>query len=336
MTPFLQIRSTITLICLAVCFAHTVCGQETASPGTDLAGSPPPSELSVESTSRRIRLLENQPFTAPKAESETDGSVFGKRARSKSGVCDVYLPKTPAQKKGYPVVIIVHGGGWISGDKWTVEGYGRLLADAGYAAIAINYRLAPTDKFPAPVDDLRQALVWTAKNAEKHSLDCSRLGLFGYSAGGHLSLLAGLLSERSYDVVKDTTEWPRNDDRWRQLPRVRAVCAGAPPCDFRDMPLDNTALAYFLGGSRRQCPVIYNAASPITHVHADAPPVQLIHGDKDALVQISNSKMMLDALEMVGVDTRLQTVPNRGHMLTFMSQTTSKTMLAFFDDVLKP
>ncbi|TWU06333.1 alpha/beta hydrolase [Stieleria varia] len=251
------------------------------------------------------------------------------------GVCDVYLPATKAPATGYPVVMIVHGGGWISGDKWTVEGYARVLAKAGYAAITINYRLSPKHKFPAPLDDVRQALVWCTANAKKFSWDCSRVGLFGYSAGGHLSLLAGLLSERPFDEVQPTTTWPKDDQRWSQMPSIKAVCAGGPPCDFRTLPLDNTALSYFLGGSRREKPQVYEVASPITHVSPKAPPVQLIHGDKDAMVSISNSQDMLKALTAAGVDARMKTIANQGHMLTFMNQLTSQTMLGFFDEVLR-
>ena len=113
----------------------------------------------------------------------------------KSGLCDVYLPMTtPAE--GHPVILVVHGGAWISGDKWTIAGYARELAESGFAAIAINYRLAPQHKFPKQVDDVRQALVWTSENAPEYSLNLNRVGLFGYSAGGHLVSLVSSLAEK--------------------------------------------------------------------------------------------------------------------------------------------
>lgn len=267
----------------------------------------------------RVRLIANQQYA------DFEG---------KEGACDVYLPAGKPPDAGYPCVIVVHGGGWISGDKWTVEGYGRVLAKAGIAAITVNYRLAPTHQFPVALDDVRQALVWAANNAGRLSIDCSRLGMFGYSAGGHLSLLTALTAGKPFESIEKTTSWAKDDPRWKTMPTVKAICAGGPPCDFRDLPPDNTTLSYFLGGSRREKPDVYQAASPITHVSRSAPPVQLIHGTADAIVSITNSQAMLKALQAAGVDARMETVANHGHMLTFLNSKTSETMLTFFQESL--
>ena len=251
----------------------------------------------------------------------------------KSELCDLYLPvKTPAE--GHPVVVVVHGGGWISGDKWTIAGYARELATNGFAAIAINYRLAPEHKFPKQVDDVRQALVWTNEHAEQYALDLNRVGLFGYSAGGHLVSLVSSLADEPITTQATASLWSLSDDRWSKLPTINAVCAGGPPCDFRSIPPTNTSLAYFLGGSRRDKPDVYVAASPTAHISAKDPATQIIHGENDMLVPIAGSQSFHAMQVEMGVDSRLKIMPNQGHMITFMNPKTSEEMIDFFRQIL--
>jgi triacylglycerol lipase len=229
---------------------------------------------------------------------------------------------------------VVHGGGWISGDKWTLEGYCRILARHGFVAIAINYRLAPAHKFPAQVDDVRQALVWARQHAGELSLDLDRLGMFGYSAGGHLSALVASLADESIETRASASLWPPSDARWQKLPTIRAVCVGGPPCDFRSLPMDNSSLAYFLGGSRREKPDAYIAASPAAHISEADPTTQIIHGDSDLLVPIAGSRQFHQAQLAVGIDSRLEVMPNQGHMVTFLNPKTSTKAIEFFTEVL--
>lgn len=251
-----------------------------------------------------------------------------------AGLCDVYSPAAAPPQEGHPVVVVVHGGGWISGDKWTVEGYSRLLARSGFVAITVNYRLAPAHKFPTQVDDVRQALIWTVGNAQRLSINLNRLGMFGYSAGGHLSALIGVLGDEPADVRQSASQWTADDPRWKDLPKVRAVCVGGPPCDFRSLPLDNRGLAFFLGGSRREKPNVYVAASPTAHASAGDAVTQIIHGESDFIVPIASSRSLHDAQKLFGVDSRFQIMPGQGHMVTFLNPKTSETMLRFFKEVL--
>ena len=214
---------------------------------------------------------------------------------------------------------------------------GRLLPISGaygFVAVSINYRLAPDHKFPAQVDDVRQAMLWTKENARRLSIDLDRLGIFGYSAGGHLSALIASLADEPIKVRASASHWDETDRRWQQLPTIQAVCAGGPPCDFRSMPPDNHSLAYFLGGSRRELPEVYIAASPTSHVSADDPVTQIIHGDSDLIVPISGSREFHEAQVAAGIDSRLEVMPKQGHMVTFVNPKTSNKVLEFFREVL--
>ena len=267
---------------------------------------------------KRIRVEQDQRFSEQKG---------------KAGLCDIYFPASDPPENGYPVVIVVHGGGWAAGDKWTIATYSRLLAQEGVMAVTINYRLAPTHKFPAQVDDVRSAMVWVHQNAQRLKLNLKQVGLFGYSAGGHLSALVASLADETMVVRAAASNWPIADVRWKQLPKICAVCAGGPPCDFRSLPIDNTAMAYFLGGSRRKKPEAYIAASPAAHVSADDPVTQLFHGEGDALVPLAGTRDFHEAQVKAGIDSRLAVIPKQGHMLTFISPTTYQTVASFFRDV---
>ena len=251
----------------------------------------------------------------------------------RAGLCDVYSPAADPPANGFPVVVVIHGGGWASGDKWTIASYSRLLAKEGIVAVTINYRLAPAHKFPAQADDVRSALVWVNQQAKRLHLNTRQIGLFGYSAGGHLSVLLGALADESMVVRASASNWSIADPRWKQLPKITAVCAGGPPCDFRSLPIDNSAMAYFLGGTRRDRPETYKAASPAAHVSANDPVTQLFHGEGDALVPIAGTRQFHQSQVDAGIDSRLEVIPKQGHMLTFISPKTYQTVVEFFREL---
>lgn len=280
----------------------------------------------------------DQPAAKPKApvqatvETMTDQRYSDSDGRA--GLCDVHRPAGDPPESGFPAVVVVHGGGWMSGDKWSLDGYSRLLAENGFVVVNINYRLAPAYQFPSQVDDVREALLWTQSQADRYSIDLNRLGIFGYSAGGHLSALVAALADETIDDQAMASTWPVDDPRWQRLPKVHAVCAGGPPCDFRTLPIDNTAMSYFLGGSRRQKPDLYKAASPTAHASASDPVTQIIHGDSDLIVPIKTSQLFHDALVAAGVDSRMVVMAGQGHMITFLNPKTSRLVVDFFRDVL--
>lgn len=268
-------------------------------------------------------------------------------------LCDVYLPRNQQVKggqqlkggqqgrlapvgSGRPAVLLIHGGGWALGDKWSVTAYARALAERGIVAVAMNYRHAPKYKFPAQIDDVRSALVWINQQADEYEIDSKRIGMFGYSAGGHLSCMIGTLSDASWETLKNTTNWSEEDPRWEQIPKVCGVVGGGAPCDFRDLPIDNTAIAYFLGGSRRQLPDTYTAASPAAHASPGDVPTLFIHGTHDAIVPIASSRILYEAQLKVGVPSRFLALDGPGHMLTFINSETKSATIEFLTQILFP
>ncbi|QDS95606.1 Carboxylesterase NlhH [Roseimaritima multifibrata] len=247
--------------------------------------------------------------------------------------CDLYLPDstgTAEEPAPTPVVVVIHGGAWRSGSKWLIGSYGRTLANNGIAAVVINYRLAPQYPFPAQVDDSRDALVWIAKHAKEYHFDTKRIGVMGYSAGGHLACMLGTLANEDQKTRLATSNWDAKDPRWQELPSIAAVVAGGAPCDFRNLPEDNTLLAYFLGGSRREFPAAYEAASPAVHASKGDPPTLFIHGSTDLIVPIASAQSLHQAFQKVGVPSEFLTIEGSGHIQTFMDAQTSKAATDFF------
>lgn len=201
---------------------------------------------------------------------------------------DAYLPTTPAP---HPAVILIHGGAWQSGDKISHARFGELMVEWGYAAFAINHRLAPEFPFPAAVADVQCALAWVREHAAKYGVDPDRIALMGTSSGGHLAALAGLAAVPS----APTASWqPSCGDPEADL-RVQAIisCFGSLDLVFHanySEPAGNI-VARFLGQPCEDAPDVCAAASPMTYLTADA---------ADEVVGCENSERMYAVLQAVG------------------------------------
>ncbi|HUG90216.1 MAG TPA: alpha/beta hydrolase [Planctomycetaceae bacterium] len=238
---------------------------------------------------------------------------------------DAYLPDGDGP---HPAILVVHGGAWRSGGKGQLAGYARTLARRGYAAFAINYRLAPKHKFPAQLEDCQAAVRWIRKHAATYRIDPRRVGGVGYSAGGHLVALLGVLSAGSKDDAQ-TAKAPDEDTS------LQAVCAGGAPCDFRDLPAQSLALAFWLGGPRVRLPDRYEAASPAAFISEHAPPMFFFHGSEDDLVPASSPRNMVNALRALGVPCDLHFVEKAGHIATCFNGPCLTKCCDFFDEHLR-
>lgn len=264
-----------------------------------------------EAAAEEVHALETLRRTRAKAYVTRDGKPL---------LADVYQPPGDGP---FPTVLMVHGGAWAAGSKWTVLRHANRMAQHGYAVVAINYRLAPAHKFPAQLEDCRAALAWIRKNAADYQFDVNRIGAYGYSAGGHLVALLGV------------TE-PEQAEEERRRPCVQAVVAGGAPCSFDWLPEESRGLAYFLGGSRAERPHAYQNASPISFVNPKAPPFFFFHGDKDQLVPLSSSQSFHRSLVQAGVDSTFHVIKNTGHLMAFHDSNSLQQAIRFFDKHLKP
>ncbi|QDS88373.1 Carboxylesterase NlhH [Rosistilla ulvae] len=249
-------------------------------------------------------------------------------------MADIYQP---AEVDGTcPIVLVVHGGAWMSGDKALPGTYARMFAEHGIAAVSINYRLAPSFKFPAQLDDVRGALAWIHDHAAENHWDLQRLGMFGYSAGAHLCSMIAMLGDESPETIGKTTLLPAEDPCWGKLHRPIAVVAGGTPADFRDLPLDNSLLAYFFGGTRRERPEAYEFGSPAVLASAGDPPTLFYHGTGDLLVPIGSAEALYRRQVEMKIDSEFVRVEGLGHLLAFMDEGARANVLRFMQARLQP
>ncbi|TWU29292.1 alpha/beta hydrolase [Bythopirellula polymerisocia] len=263
------------------------------------------------------------PLTAGEFEAKY-GVSYVERATG-SLKADTYVPKDPGP---HPGVLVVHGGAWRMGSRAQLSGIAQQLAQQGFSAVAISYRLAPQDKFPAQIEDCKAAVRWMRIHAEELKLDPDHIGGFGYSAGAHLVTLLGTTDmQDGLEGVEDPDHQPST--------RLQAVVGGGTPCDFRDMPTDLRWLSFWLGGTRGEMAEQYRLASPASFVTSDDPPMFFFHGENDDLVPITQPQGMCQIMQQAHVPAELYVVPKLGHIAAVMDHTALSKCIAFLNTQLK-
>src|SRR3954470_14625330 len=237
---------------------------------------------------------------------------------------DVYRPHGPGP---FPGMLVVHGGAWRMGTRADFAAIAQRLAENGYTAVAIDYRLAPTYKFPAQIYDCQAAVRWMRSHASELKIDPTRIGGFGYSAGGHLVALLGTLDDKELREPGLPANAPSA--------RLQVVVAGGAPCDFRLLPGDSQRVAFWIGGTRDKMPNEYRDASPANFISADDPPMYFFHGQQDLLVPIQSPTEMVKLLKDAHVTAEMCVVKNAGHIQALFDRGTLEHGLAFADKYLK-
>ncbi len=215
--------------------------------------------------------------------------------------CNVYTP--PQQGTSRPAVLLIHGGGWASGDRSQLHGYGILLGRIGYVCVASEYRLSGEAKWPAQIHDVKAALRWMRANATRLGIDPNKISVSGNSAGAHLSLMvAGTANIAQFE----------GDGGNAGVPTDVAACIafyGPAKLYAENQPLRDE-LSFLFG--RGYTVDTARAASPITHA-ADFPPTLLITGNKDELVPDEASFRMYRALIDAGAKAELHVYSEAPH-----------------------
>lgn len=228
---------------------------------------------------------------------------------------DALIPPGPGP---YPAVLLLHSGSWRRGDKERVSAAAAEFVRSGFVAVSLNYRLSDRARFPAQLEDARAALAWTRANADRLRVAPDRIGVMGYSAGGHLALLLGLAAAENEEPAM----------------RPRAVVGAAAPSDLWTL-IENPAVVALLGGRKSEMAEQYHRASPIRYASADDPPTLLLHGVYDAIVPVEQSRRMAAALQRAGAPVELRELPH-GHTRMTVGYNELETRLAieFFERTL--
>jgi acetyl esterase/lipase len=232
----------------------------------------------------------------------------------------------------FPAVICIHGGGFRAGHR---DGYNTLclrLAERGYVALTVSYRLAPKYQFPAAVHDVKAAVRWLRANAEKYRVDPQRIGVTGGSAGGHLAQFLG--------VTAGIRQFEGEGGHPGQSSAVACVVNVYGPSDFTQSygkSVDAAeVLPLFLGGNVQQERRRHILASPLYWVTPEAAPTLCIHGTEDKYVAHEQAVWLIDRLQAAEVPAELLTLPGAGHGFKGDdAQKADAALFAYFDKQLK-
>jgi acetyl esterase len=221
------------------------------------------------------------------------------RAGGRALQMDAYVPEGPGP---FPAAIIVHGGGWVAGDRrWNVEPLFRPLLEAAFACFSISYRLATDPSlFGVAIDDVAEAIRYVRAHAPEFNVDPAKIVLLGESAGGHLASMAALREPGSTLKAVVALYSPADLE-----PLARA--AKALPAPFR-LAMQGMPWAGLLLTRLQEL-------SPLRHVRSGMPPFLLIHGTADSLVPFEQSEKMCRAIRNAGAACDLIAVKGGGHGL---------------------
>jgi acetyl esterase/lipase len=222
---------------------------------------------------------------------------------------DLYVPAAP---KG-PLLVWIHGGGWISDSRVNPQGLPMLLQ--GYCVASLDYRYSTEAVFPAQIQDCKAALRWLRAHAAQYGYDPKRIGAMGASAGGHLvALLATTGATRDFDVGENLD----------QSSAIRCGIDDFGPADFpgwkpaSDNPMiqrsgAQSIVVMLLGGSIDEKMDLARQASPVFWASKDSAPLFIQHGTADPIVAMAQSQELADKLKAAGVEVVLDIVDGGGH-----------------------
>ncbi len=246
-------------------------------------------------------------------------------------------------EKPAPGLLLIHGGGWMAGNKRIYSTLLQQCAERGYVAVAVGYRFVPKHRFPAQIEDVKCATRWMRAHADELGLDGDHLGAMGHSAGAHLSMILGTM---------DSADGLEGDGGWAdQSSKVQAVVSYFGPVDLA-IPEDKIEQlagreVFNVGAVRR----ILDAAvgkpsqerleelrqcSPLTYVNEGDAPMLLFQGTKDVLVPYDQAFWMAGALTKANVPGRVELIFGAGHGFSKTENVRTLHMaFEFFDERLK-
>lgn len=227
--------------------------------------------------------------------------IYAEREGFRALELDVYRASSQPAVASVPAVVYIHGGGWRVSHRsrapretreWE-RGFFQRIVDAGFLVVAPDYRLSGEAIFPAQRDDVLTAMAWVREQAAALAIDSERVYLWGASGGGLLAALAALV----------------------EVPPVAGVVCWYPVTDLLALDQETTDSfeAHLLGGPIRLHRDLAVAASPVSHVHPDAPPFLLQHGDADTWVPCDQSVRLAEGLRRAGVRVELEVVAGADH-----------------------
>lgn len=253
-------------------------------------------------------------------------NVIYKKTAERNLTADVYMPGSTGTEK-YPAVLLIHGGGWLTGTKENLQVMAQHLANNGYVAITAAYRLGTDAAYPAGVLDLKDAVKWMRQNSDQYNIDKEKIAVLGASAGAQLATLLGVTANT--DLYQTGNK--EVSDEVQAIVNIDGIVSFIHP----DAEEGWMAATWF-GGSKEEKYDIWKEASPLEHVDANTPPTLFInssfprfHAGRDDMVEILNEH---------GTYSEIHTLENSPHTFWLFHpwfNETLKLTTNFLDRILK-
>jgi pectinesterase len=240
---------------------------------------------------------------------------------------DVYKDKEKKTKA--PAILMIHGGGWRSGDRTHNATLARQLADKGFVAITADYRLSTEALYPAAIHDLKAAVRWIKANAAKYDVDTSRVAVLGFSAGGELAAFIGATNgNKQFDGPK-----PENSKYTSDVHAIIDVDGTLafihPESGEGDDSRSISAATYWFGYSKAERPAIWEEAAPLTHVGKATPPTLFINSAVDRMH--AGRTDFIRVLDEHGTYNTIKSFPDAPHTFMFFNPWFEPTLTAITD-----
>jgi pectinesterase len=246
---------------------------------------------------------------------------------------DLFLP--PEKNKGpFPGVILIHGGGWKSGDKSMNHPIAVNLALNNYIAATVEYRLSPEANYPAAIYDLKAAVRWMKANAQSYNIDATKITVIGFSAGGTLAALLGTTNGNKIFEGEDENH----------LSDIQAVVDIDGILDFTHTaesgkdtdPSKPSAGKLWFGYSYNEKPEIWKEASPVNYVNVNTAPILFINSSLERFH--AGRDEMIEKLKSFNIYCEVHTIPDTPHSFWLFHpwfERTSGYVIDFLDKVFK-
>ncbi len=246
------------------------------------------------------------PATPPDSVSAELDITYGKTPEQELKL-DIYRPKNA--DKPLPACVLIHGGGWVKGDKEKFRPLAFALAERGYVVANVEYRLGPVAKYPAAVRDCSLAVRFVRANAKRFGLDPDRIGAWGGSAGGHLAALVSAAPAHAAFLNAELKDVPAT---------VQASCAMAGPTDLLGTKMleslrkagEKSYAFQWLGKTPDDAMELYREASPITHFTKATGPMLFLTGELD---NPERDAAAMEKLKSLGVPTKQVVLKDAKH-----------------------
>ncbi|MBS7256604.1 alpha/beta hydrolase [Flavobacterium branchiicola] len=278
-----------------------------------------------------IKLIKQYPFITIVKEKKNKNvdqinDVVYDQKENRALHLDAYFYK---KKKGNPAVIMIHGGGWRSGNKNQMQVLAQEIASKGYSCFAVEYKLSLEAKYPEGIYDIKNAIKFIKDNAKKFHVDPDKIAVLGCSSGGQMAALIGTTNENT--AFEDSVFKSKSSSKVNAIIDVDGILAFKHP-----ESKEGEMASFWLKGSYEEDPDNWKNASALSHTDKNTPPILFInssferfHAGRDDMIAILNQNKIYN---------EVQTIENSPHSFWFFQpwfDEMNKYIIHFLDKIFK-